>query len=113
MYHGVCHVNYKNKAWSTDTAMKENSGKETEGNSSKENGNIMWHTSRDIHCKSFEDICGYIEDFIINSKEVHLTSTIDFQHEMLLIGIGGKKFIETNFTTQKLETKLLNILETK
>ena len=90
MYHGVCHVNYKNKAWSTDTAMKENSGKETEGNSSKEKGNIMWHTSRDIHCKSFEDICGYIEDFIINSKEVHLTSTIDFQHEMLLIGIGGK-----------------------
>ena len=40
--------------------MKEKLGKETEGNSSKENENNMWHTSRDIHDKSFEGICSYI-----------------------------------------------------
>ena len=37
-------------------------------------------------------------------QEVHLTSSINFQYKMLLI---GEKFIESNFTTQKLEIKLL------
>ena len=82
-------------------------GKETKGNSSKENENNMWHTSRDIRCKSFEGICCYIEDISIDSKEVHLTSTINFQYKMLLIEIGSEEFIESNFITQKLEIKLL------
>ena len=47
---------------------KEKLGKETEGNSSKENENNMWHTSRDIHDKSFEGICSYIEDIIIDAR---------------------------------------------
>ena len=67
----------------------------------------MWHTSRDIHCKYFEGICSYIEDIIIDSKDVHLTNSINFQCKMLLIEIGGEEFIESNFTTQKLEIKLL------
>ena len=107
MYHAVCRVNYQNKAGRTAMAMKEKLGKEIEGNSSKENENNMRHTSRDIHCKSFEGICSYIEDIIIDSKEVHLTSSINFQYKMLLIEIGGEEFIESNFTTQKLEMKLL------
>ena len=52
-------------------------------------------------------ICSYIDDIIINSKEVHLTSNINFQYKMLLIETGGEEFIESNFTTQKLEIKLL------
>ena len=48
MYHAVCRVNYQNKA-RTDMTMKEKPGKETERNSSKENENNMWYTSRDIH----------------------------------------------------------------
>ena len=44
---------------------------------------------------------------IIDSKEVHLTSSINFQYKMLLIKIGGEELIQSNFTTQKLEIKLL------
>ena len=79
MYHGVCRVNYQNKAGRTDMAMKEKMEKETEGNSSKENKNNMWHTSRDIHCKSFEGICSYIEDII------------SFQYRMLWIKLYNIK----------------------
>ena len=107
MYHAVCRVNYQNKAGRTAMAMKEKLGKETEGSSSKENKNNLWHTSRDIHCKSLEGICSYIEDIIIDSEEVHLTISTTFQYKMLLIEIGGEEFIESNFTTQKLEIKLL------
>ena len=87
--------------------MREKLGKETEGNSSKENENNMWHTSRDIHCKYFKGIWSYIEDIIIDSKDVHLTNSINFQCKMLLIEIGGEEFSESNFTTQKLQIKLL------
>ena len=67
----------------------------------------MWHTSRDIHCKSFKGICSYIENIIINPKEVHLSSSINFQYKMLLIEIGREEFIEFNSTTQKLQINLL------
>ena len=77
-------------------------GKETVGNSSKENKNNMWHTSRDIHCKPFKGICSYIENIVINPKEVHLSSRINFQYKMLLIEIGREELIEFNSTTQKL-----------
>ena len=51
---------------STDMAMKEKIEKETEGNYSKKNSsNNMWHTSRDIHCKSFKGTCSYIEEISI------------------------------------------------
>ena len=73
----------------------------------------MWHTSRDTHCKSFKGICDYIEGIISDSKEVHLTSSINFQYKMLLIEIGGEKFIGSNLTTQKLEIKLLKLFGDK
>ena len=50
---------------SIDMAMKEKIEKETEGNYLKKNSNNVWHTSRDIHCKSFKGTCSYIEEISI------------------------------------------------
>ena len=55
IYHGVCCVNYQNKATHADMAMKKKLGKETERASQKRT-KIMWHTSREIYCKFFEGI---------------------------------------------------------
>ena len=72
-----------------DITIKEKTVKETEGNPSKENEN----NERDIHWKSFEDICSYIENIIIDSKEVHLTRSTHSHCKMFLIEIGGEEFI--------------------
>ena len=56
---------YKLSEQSTDMTMKEKIDKETAGSYSKKNNNNMWHTSGDIHCKSFKDTCSYMEEISV------------------------------------------------
>ena len=74
--------------------MKEKLGKETEGNSNTKNN--MWHASRNIHSKCFENVCSYIEDIISDSKEFHLASGINFQYKTVWTEIAKKNSIELN-----------------
>ena len=88
--------------------MKEKLGKETEGNSNTKNN--MWHTSRNIHCKSFEGVCSYIEDIIIDWKEFHLAIGINFQYKTVLTEIGQEKFNRTQLNrTLQLKSLRQNI----
>ena len=66
MYHGVCRINCHNKAGRTEMTMKEKLEKKLKETLQKRRKIIL----NDIHRKFFEGVCGYIEDIIVNSKEV-------------------------------------------
>ena len=69
-YHGICRVNYQNKAEKTSQAMKENNNQCLE----KQIPETPWHVARDVHVKAFEALCCFVDEVVLENTEVFLLS---------------------------------------
>ena len=72
-YHGICRVNYQNKAEKTSQAMKENNNQCLE----KPIPETPWHVARDVHVKAFEALCCFVDEVVLENTEVFLVSELN------------------------------------
>ena len=106
-YHQICRVRLQNDAKLSPKGLKELSKTQKEG----EKSTTEWHFSRDAHHRAFETLILYINEEILNKKEVFFLADINKYYEDIVCELLGSK--ETNYNASKLEEKIKNHFEEK
>ena len=76
-YHGVCRVKYQSETEST-------LGRKTNLNVTFSHSHSLWHKERKAHAEAFNALKIYIEDRILEKKEVHLLVDISSYYLAIL-----------------------------
>ena len=76
-YHGVCRVKYQSETKST-------LGRKTSLNATFSHSHSLWHKERKAHAEAFNALKIYIEDRILEKKEVHLLVDISSYYLAIL-----------------------------
>ena len=67
-YHNICRVRYQNKATFTTQGHEE---MQLQCNKTEKRNRSDWHISRNVHENAFETLIQYIQEEILEKKEVH------------------------------------------
>ena len=70
-----------------------------------------WHISRNAHQNAFETLIQYIQDEIVEKKEVHYPADINKYYESLLQEL--LRNLESQYNVTKLEDKIVNHFQEK
>ena len=102
LYHGICRVEYQNKA----KAIKDKEA----NNLNMERKDSAWHLAREIHKSAFEALTLFLDEVVVGKREVCLMSDVNNHYQVLLSEISGHFDVnlEIETTSQKLEGKLIN-----
>ena len=98
-YHALCRTRYQMKAEQMSSQDKRSLG--------HCDGSINdWHLSRQIHKQSFEIVCHFIDEFILQKKEVYMIKELNKLYMAALGDLGGIEFKDVDISSDKLAKKI-------
>ena len=100
LYHQICRTNYQNRT-EKHISSKKLPNKDIINDTE-------WHISREIHAHSFESLCSFIDESVIENKNVHATSEVNNIYLSILADKMSCNVDNITSTTQKLEEKLIS-----
>ena len=98
---GVCRVKYQSEAESTLE------GRKTSLNVAFSHSHSLWHKERKAHAEAFNALKIYIEDRILEKREVHLLVDVKSYYLALFQDTVDTDLKHITSSTQKLEAKIL------
>ena len=99
-YHAICRTRYQVEAEAYSRKQKLELGNTCVEEISE------WQHSRNSHQKAFEVVVEFIDDNIINRKEIHTMKAVNKIYLAALIDIGGDKFKDTENQSTKVTKKI-------
>ena len=100
-YHGVCRVKYQSE---TESALE---GRKASLTVAFSHSHTLWHKERKAQAEAFNALKIYIEDRILEKKEVHLLVDINSYYLALLQDTVDTDLKHVTSSAQKLEAKIL------
>ena len=107
-YHAICRLQYQTEAEGMHNQALRAAGMV----SVSDEGTSVWHQNRQAHKKAFEALCSYLQEVVIENKEVLLLTEVNNYYQHLLHEFQGND-IEVTSSAQKLEEKIKKHYEEK
>ena len=85
-YHSYCRINYQ-----TEAEGKHNQEKRMAGEGCiPETSASIWHLNREIHKKAFEALCSYLQEVVIENKDVLMLTDVNNYTDICYTSFQGK-----------------------